>query len=698
MQAARPFVEFGTLVGGREIVAVIDNDRYGGELAEHLHRHLHAFGLARQGAHLPFGRHLPRGERHVAARLKGNNRPYIVRSGQREPAYTAALRVRDEDSGSDSVEQRGVRIGVERQVGRADVGCHLPEELVERLLAAVELHAVEIVGIDTEAETVEPYLLVELRGERDALGAAPRIAPSGLVNEVGGIASAEKDVLEPLASVGRGLPCLGELPHAVRKDHRQRAGMDGFLIEDIRVVAVVGMPRGVAQDGAAYGETALFSDMQGVLAGARHTDEKNCKQDRTFHRARELFLYFGFLQGVVAAADDGNGGDGILQLPHFFGGESDVRGTEIFLQVRQFGGAGDRYDKGCFVHQPRQCHLCGRDTARPAEGVEHLHYTGVGAYGVGLEAGQRLPVVVVGVEAGVFVNHSAEETAVERAVRYKADTEFPAHGQHLALNDAVHQVVLALDGGEGADTEGAANGFGIDFAQPPMENLALPNEFGAGLRHYLDGRVRVDTVLIEDTEYLHPEVAERVLAHAPDVVGRAVFLGLYLYAVDELMPEFGRDKHAVGVAAQCLSDKLLVDVVAVTLGGVEERNTALHGFVHEGYLLLAVGVLAAVVVEPHTAIAHSGDGEGGSTRAEGALRADGCHTCGDSWDCGAVSRQGAFRGGNFVQRGFDTYRGTCGCGYFQEVSAVHTISFLISAAKVRHFRDIDATPIAGKIT
>ena len=255
VQAARPFVKFGVLVGGREIVAVIDNDRYGGELAEDLHRHLHAFGLARQGAHLPFGRHLSLGERHVAARLKGNDGADVVRLGQREPAYTAALRVRDEDGGTNAVEQRGVRIGIEREVGRTDGGRHLPKELVERLFAPVELHAVEIVGIDSETETVEPNLLVELRGEGNGLCAAPCIAAAGLVNEAGGVATAEKDILEALASVGRGLPCLGKLPYAVGKDHRQRAGVDGSLIEDIGVVAVVSMPRGVAQDGAADGKT-----------------------------------------------------------------------------------------------------------------------------------------------------------------------------------------------------------------------------------------------------------------------------------------------------------------------------------------------------------------------------------------------------------------------------------------------------------
>ncbi len=65
---------------------------------------------------------------------------------------------------------------------------------------------------------------------------------------------------------------------------------------------------------------------------------------------------------------------------------------------------------------------------------------------------------------------------------------------------------------------GTTDSVGIDFAQPPMENLTISDEFGTGLCDDLDGRVWVDTVLVEDTECLHPEVAERVLAHTPDMI------------------------------------------------------------------------------------------------------------------------------------------------------------------------------------
>lgn len=70
----------------------------------------------------------------------------------------------------------------------------------------------------------------------------------------------------------------------------------------------------------------------------------------------------------------------------------------------------------------------------------------------------------------------------------------------------------------GADTMGTTDSVGIDFAQPPMENLTISDEFSTGLCDDLDGRVWVDTVLVEDTECLHLEVAERVLAHTPDMI------------------------------------------------------------------------------------------------------------------------------------------------------------------------------------
>ena len=90
--------------------------------------------------------------------------------------------------------------------------------------------------------------------------------------------------------------------------------------------------------------------------------------------------------------------------------------------MREFGRAGNGNDERTLVHQPCQRHLRGRDAPRSAENVQHLYDAGIGTDGIGLETGQRLAVVVRGVELCVFVDKPAEKSPVERAVRHETDT------------------------------------------------------------------------------------------------------------------------------------------------------------------------------------------------------------------------------------------------------------------------------------
>lgn len=90
----------------------------------------------------------------------------------------------DEDSRTYPVEQCGIRLGVDIQIGRAESWRHLTEILVQSLLVAAELHALEIIGPDAHAETVEPRLLVEDGGNGRGCRAPPRVSPAGLVDEI----------------------------------------------------------------------------------------------------------------------------------------------------------------------------------------------------------------------------------------------------------------------------------------------------------------------------------------------------------------------------------------------------------------------------------------------------------------------------------------------------------------------------------
>lgn len=149
-----------------------------------------------------------------------------------------------------------------------------------------------------------------------------------------------------------------------------------------------------------------------------------------------------------------------------------------------------------------------------------------------------------------------------------------------------------------------------------MKDFSLLYEFTAGLCHDLYRCVRIDAMLIEYAERLDAEVAQGVFAHPSDVGRSAVLFGLYLDSVHELMSEFGGHEDPVRVAFQSLAHKFLVDVVTVALGGVEERYAALDSLVNQGNLHLARWMLAAVVVQAHTSIAHRGDRQRGLATAK----------------------------------------------------------------------------------
>src|SRR5512139_141250 len=104
-------------------------------------------------------------------------------------------------------------------------------------------------------------------------GAASCVATSWLVDHVDPEAAAQKDVLEALAPIRRGFPCLRELSEAVPEHERKFAGVYRDLIEHIGVITVKRLPvrglllhgvvsAGVGDHGSADGETALLLDDQ----------------------------------------------------------------------------------------------------------------------------------------------------------------------------------------------------------------------------------------------------------------------------------------------------------------------------------------------------------------------------------------------------------------------------------------------------
>ena len=216
-----------------------------------------------------------------------------------------------------------------------------------------------------------------------------------------------------------------------------------------------------------------------------------------------------------------------------------------------------------------------------------------------------------------------------------------------------------------------ADSSGIHLAHPPMQYLSLLNQFDACLGNRLDRRVRVAAVLVEHTERLHAEVAERVFAHAADVGGRAILFGLHLNAVHELVSELRRDEYPVGIAFQCLSRQDFILVVTVTFGRVEERHAPFDGLVNQPDARLFVGRLAAVVVQSHAAEAHCRDGEGRLAAAQRALRPYRRHACRNILHARFASGQCPFGGRYLVQSRFYTHSGSRHCRQFQKSPAAH---------------------------
>ena len=101
----------------------------------------------------------------------------------------------NENGRTDLVEYRRNSFRIYLRVVRAGVGNHLPEELVERLWVAGELHARIEVWPGAEPEDAEPELLVGRGRDGDRLRATRCPAAPRLIDEVDRETTAQKNVL-----------------------------------------------------------------------------------------------------------------------------------------------------------------------------------------------------------------------------------------------------------------------------------------------------------------------------------------------------------------------------------------------------------------------------------------------------------------------------------------------------------------------
>src|SRR6266496_5342852 len=212
----------------------------------------------------------------------------------------------NENRWPDLVKERGNCVRDHLRIEGARVGRHLPEVLVQGPRVARELHSREIVGPDTDAENVEPGLLIGRRRYRHWLGAAPRIATPRLVDDVNREAAAQEDVLEALPPVRRGFPRLRELSGTVPEHERKFAGLHRDLIEHIGVIAMKRLPvghllfhgvvsTGAGDHGSTGRKTALLADDQqpGAIASAGYC---TCRSDNARREQQQCVEYLPMLR------------------------------------------------------------------------------------------------------------------------------------------------------------------------------------------------------------------------------------------------------------------------------------------------------------------------------------------------------------------------------------------------------------------
>ena len=159
-----------------------------------------------------------------------------------------------------------------------------------------------------------------------------------------------------------------------------------------------------------------------------------------------------------------------------------------------------------------------------------------------------------------------------------------------------------MQGSHRLDGMGAADGFRAGFRQSKMFDLAFLDQVPDGTGDFLDGHVRIDAVLVEQIDGLHPQPLERGFGDLLDMLGPAVQprpAGATIRV--ELEPELCGDHHLPAERLQRFADQLFVGVGTIDFCCIEERDAAFHGCLQERDHLLPVSHRAVAEAHPHAA-------------------------------------------------------------------------------------------------
>jgi hypothetical protein len=316
------------------------------------------------------------------------------------------------------------------------------------------------------------------------------------------------------------------------------------------------------------------------------------------------------LQGFgVAFALDLEAGESTFDLLEIFSGEFDVGGSEVFFQAVELGGTGDGNDPGLLGEEPGEGDLGAGGFFLVGDFAQGFDDVLVGFAGFGLKARDGVADVVAG-EGGFLVDGAGEEAFAEGAEGDEADAELFKGGEDVLLRLAPPEGVLALEGGDGLDGVGAADGGGGGFGHAEVLDFTFLDKLFDGSGGLFDGNFEVDAVLVEEVEGVDLEALEAGLGDLADVL-RAAVEGVPFAAVVGVgfEAELGGDDDFSAEGGQGFADELLVDEWAVDLGSVEEGDALLDGGADDldGFVLFRGG--AEAEAEAHAAEADGGDFE-----------------------------------------------------------------------------------------
>src|SRR3989442_355192 len=256
----------------------------------------------------------------------------------------------------------------------------------------------------------------------------------------------------------------------------------------------------------------------------------------------------------------------VVQPFDLLGAQLDAVGGGVLLDARNPLGAGNRSDVVALREQPGQGNLCRCRSDLSGNGSNLLDGAQIALEVLAREARVGLAPVVVGELLG-RADLAREEAVAERRVGNESNTQLAQQRQQFGLRVSGPQGVLGLQRGDRMHNVGAADRAGTGLGQPDVADFPRGDEFGQGADGVLDGRVRIDSVLVVQIDVVGAQPLQGTFDRDADVRRTAVEdAGAAPGVRDDA--ELCGQHYFVAAVLDGPSDQFLVGVGTVDLGGV----------------------------------------------------------------------------------------------------------------------------------